>query len=106
MVGELEGWPIDKLSESLTPYEGGEVIVTYDGFRAEVHLDSFTYPDENESGFGSWLAHVRRVLEDVPGNPYHEDTLLDISLEDPPLRVTAPDGTLIWKSTSANNEAD
>jgi acyl dehydratase len=112
MVGELPGrppddlsrkaiedpdYPLDDLSRSLIAWESEEVVVWYEGYRARVGLDTLTDADENESGYGDWLAHVREVLEDSHDNPYSGYPILDISLEDPPLKVTTLAGDVIWE---------
>lgn len=98
---------MDTLLRALLPYEGKDVIVVFDGFRARVNVDTLSHPDETETGWGDWLVKVQEVIYDSGENPWHGSGILFLSLDpnaDTPLEVTTVDGETIWNLSNSIDE--
>jgi len=92
---------LDRLLSALEPYSEKSALVEFPGgYVALVSVEEFIEADESESGIAAWRVEIQQVLEDSPRSRQHGAEILFLSLdpnEDTPLRVTTPEGDVIWQ---------
>ena len=92
---------LDSLSSALRAHHMHELIFEWTGLSYRGLVHDFMYPDDLGATYGGWVVYVREVLEDsgrtVGGVRPSSGKPSEVSLHDPPVRVTTLNGEVVWE---------